>query len=62
MRVPVLVLLLNVFEIGYSAVWICMVISNFGAVIMGMILYTRIDFKPKINKMHQKIKQEIARG
>lgn len=62
MRVPVLLLLLNVFEIGYSAVWICMVISNFGAIIMGMILYMFVDFKPKINKMNQKIKLEIAKG
>lgn len=62
MRVPVLTLLLKVFDVGYPAVWICMVISNFGAVILGMFLYKFIDFKPKINKMHQKIKQELSRG
>ena len=62
MRVPVLLILLEVFDIGYPAVWICMVISNFGAIIMGMILYMFVDFQPKINKMNQKIKQELARG
>ena len=38
------------------------ILSNFGAIIMGMILYMFVDFQPKINKMNQKIKQELARG
>lgn len=58
-RIPLFILMLNVFDVGYQAVWINMVISNFGAIVLGFILYTFVDYRPKINKLHQKIKQEI---
>ncbi len=62
LRVPVLILMLNVFEVGYKAVWICMVISNFGAIILGLVLYHFVDFKPRISKMNKKIKEELMKG
>ena len=61
-RIPLLILMLNIFDVGYQAVWINMVISNFGAIALGFILYTFVDYRPKINKMHQKIKQEISKA
>jgi hypothetical protein len=54
--------MLKIFDVGYQAVWINMVISNFGAIALGFILYTFVDYRPKINKMHQKIKQEISKA
>ena len=36
-----------------------MVISNFGAAILGTFLYKFIDFKPRISKMNKKIIQKF---
>lgn len=60
-RLPLIWFLMNIIKIGPASVWYAMVISNFGAVILGFILYWFVDFKPKISKMKlrmQKIEKE----
>ncbi len=54
-RVPVLLLMLYVFDVGYQALWMCMVISNFGAVTLGTILYQFVDFKPRVSSMKKRL-------
>ena len=58
MRVPVLFLMLFVFDMGVKSVWICMNISNFGAFFMGCILYALVDFKPRITNTKKIIEEE----
>ncbi len=58
LRLPLIWLLMNVFNIGPASVWYAMVISNFGACILGTFLYKFIDFKPRINKMKLRIQKE----
>ena len=59
LRLPLIWFLMNVVKIGAPSVWYAMVISNFGAVIMGTILYKFVDFKPRISKMKSRLmKQE----
>lgn len=55
LRVPVLLLMLNVFDVGAQALWICMVVSNFGACILGTILYQFVDFKPRVSAMKKRL-------
>lgn len=59
MRVPVVLLMLYVFGVGVQALWLCMVISNFGAGILGIILYQYVDFLPRVSKMKKKLSQII---
>lgn len=59
MRVPVVLLMLYVFDVGVQALWLCMVISNFGAGILGTILYQYVDFLPRVSKMKKKLSQII---
>ena len=59
MRVPVVLLMLYVFGVGVQALWLCMVISNFGAAILGIILYQYVDFLPRVSKMKKKLSQII---
>ena len=59
MRVPVVLLMLYVFDVGVQALWLCMVISNFGAGILGIILYQYVDFLPRVSKMKKKLSQII---
>lgn len=57
LRVPVLLLMLNVFDVGSQALWICMVVSNFGACILGTIFYQFIDFLPRVSSMKKRLKK-----
>ena len=57
LRLPLIWFLMNIIKIGPASVWYAMVISNFGAVILGFILYHFVDFKPKISKMKQRMKK-----
>lgn len=57
MRLPLIWFLMNIIKIGPASVWYAMVISNFGAVILGLILYHFVDFKPKISKMKQRLQK-----
>ena len=59
MRVPIVLLMLYVFDIGAQALWLCMVISNFGAAILGIILYQYVDFLPRVSRMKKKLSQII---
>ena len=56
-RLPLIWFLMNIIKIGPASVWYAMVISNFGAVILGFILYDFVDFKPKISKMKQRMQK-----
>lgn len=55
LRLPLIWFLMNVMKIGPASVWYAMVISNFGAAILGTILYKFVDFKPRISKMKQRL-------
>lgn len=57
LRVPVLLLMLNVFDVGAQALWICMVVSNFGACILGTIFYQFIDFLPRVSLMKKRLEK-----
>lgn len=57
LRVPVLLLMLNVFDVGAQALWICMVVSNFGACILGTIFYQFIDFLPRVSSMKKRLEK-----
>lgn len=48
LRIPVIWFMINVLGRGESSVWYAMIISNFGAAIIGLILYLFVDFKPVI--------------
>ena len=59
LRIPILLVMVHFLDVGYQAVWICMTISNFGAMIVGSILYTFVDYEPRISKLQQKVKKEV---
>ena len=61
LRIPVIWFMINVLGRGESSVWYAMVISNFGAIIIGLILYLFVDFKPVINK-RKKLVEELVNG
>ena len=61
LRIPVIWFMINILGRGESSVWYAMVISNFGAVILGLILYLFVDFKPTINK-RKKLVEELVNG
>ena len=56
LRIPFIILYLEVFHLDYLSLSYSMVISNIGACILCYFYYTRIDFKPQINKMLKKVK------
>lgn len=58
LRLPLIWFLMNVIEIGAPSVWYAMVISNFGAVILGTILYKFVDFKPRISRIKKHLIKE----
>lgn len=59
LRIPVLLAMVYLLNFNYQAVWLCMVISNFGATILGLILYRFVDYEPRISNIHRKIRQEL---
>lgn len=59
LRIPVLLIMVHYLNVGYQAVWICMTISNFGAMIVGCILYTFVDYEPRATRLQQKVKNEV---
>ena len=59
LRIPILLVMVHFLDVGYQAVWICMTISNFGAMIVGSFLYTFVDYEPRISKLQQKVKKEV---
>ena len=55
LRIPVIMLYLYVFDIKEASIWYAMVISNFGATVIGAILYAFVDFKPRLTSMKKKL-------
>jgi hypothetical protein len=51
--------MVHFLDVGYQAVWICMTISNFGAMIVGCILYRFVDYEPRTTRLQQKVKREV---
>lgn len=58
LRLPLIWFLMNIIHIGPASVWYAMVISNFGACILGTFLYRFVDFKPQINKVKLALQKE----
>ncbi len=48
LRIPLVIYMRDYTNLGNSGIWYSMLISNFIIVIVGYILYLRLDFKPKI--------------
>lgn len=55
MRIPLVLLFKNVFDLPASSLWYAMTISNFGAAFVGIILYKKCDFEPKIIRSGQSL-------
>jgi hypothetical protein len=55
LRIPIILLYIHVFNIKEASVWYAMVISNFGATVIGTILYQFVDFLPRTSSMKKKI-------
>jgi putative MATE family efflux protein len=47
-RLPMVYLAINYTDLGPTGIWISMLISNVLAICVGIILYTRVKFTPKI--------------
>ena len=47
-RIPLVALFKNVLELPSSTIWYAMIVSNFAAVYLGTILYTRCRFQPRV--------------
>lgn len=56
-RLPLIWLMMRILKMGPPSVYYAMMISNFGAVILGTFLYGYIDFKPNNEKKHSLLKQ-----
>ncbi|MDX9692495.1 MAG: MATE family efflux transporter, partial [Acholeplasmataceae bacterium] len=48
LRIPVVLLFKNYTNLGSSGVWYAMLLSNIIILFIGMIMYRKIDYKPKI--------------
>ncbi len=59
LRIPVILLYIHFFNLKEESVWYAMIISNFGATILGVILYQFVDYKMRIDKMTFKLQKEI---
>lgn len=57
-RIPLVLIFKNIFFLQSSSLWYAMTISNFGAAYIGIILYSKCSFEPKIKINHSKKKQE----
>lgn len=56
-RLPLIWLMMRIFKMGPPSVYYAMMISNFGAVILGTFLYGFIDFQPNNEKRYSLFKQ-----
>lgn len=59
LRIPIILLYIHIFNIQEESVWYAMIISNFGAIIIGSILYQFVDYKPQLDKMKEKVKRHV---
>lgn len=50
MRIPLVYLFTEVLHLDSSGLWYAMIISNVGATLVGIVLYTFCNFEKKINK------------
>lgn len=57
LRIPVIWFMINVLGYGESSVWYAMVISNFGASIIGAVLYLFVDFKPVVKNKNNLVEE-----
>lgn len=47
-RLPLIMFMKNVTDLGRSGIWYAMVISNFVIILYAMFLFRKVDFEPKI--------------
>ena len=50
LRIPMILIMKNFTDIGRSGIWWAMLISNFLVVILGALLYKKVDFSATISK------------
>lgn len=48
LRIPLILLFKNFTDLGSSGIWYAMLLSNLLIIIVGVYLYLKVDFKPKI--------------
>lgn len=58
MRIPLVLIFKNVFNLPASSLWYAMSISNMGSAFLGVILYSKCRFTPKISRKTKKEKDE----
>ncbi len=58
-RIPLVILFKNVLKLPSSSIWYAMIISNFAAVYIGTILYTRCKFQPRV-KLDYAVSEGVA--
>lgn len=56
-RIPVIWFLINIVKMQESSVWYAMLISNFGAIILGLFLFNFVDFKPRISSNKKRLEK-----
>ena len=56
LRIPFVILYLDVLKTSYLGLAYAMVISNIGICLLCFILYYKVDFKPRTNKLQKRIK------
>ena len=62
LRIPLVLLFKNVFNLPESSLWYAMTISNFGSAYIGVILYSKCNFEPKVNiNRDKKIDEKVPR-
>ena len=57
--IPLVILFKNVLKLPSSSIWYAMIISNFAAVYIGTILYTRCKFQPRV-KLDYDVSEGVA--
>lgn len=55
LRIPFIILYLDILKTNYLGLAYAMIISNIGICLVCFLLYYKVDFKPRTNKMSKKI-------
>ena len=57
LRIPFIILYLDILNLSYLSIAYSMVISNIGACILCYFYYLKVDFKPQVNKLLKKVRE-----
>jgi putative MATE family efflux protein len=51
LRIPLVYFFKNMTDLGSTGIWYAMIISNIVIIVLGIILYAQVDYKPKIKEI-----------